>query len=87
MRIAQAIVHRLLEEERTCTTCQGELGVKGTTGQSHGYCKRHALAMQQTLLKNAVATGKERLIKMAQDRMAEIQATPEDHYPPDLSKR
>lgn len=87
MNTAQAIVHQLLEGERVCITCQSQLGIPQQPGDSHGYCKRHALETQQVILKNAMAGGKQRLIELAQKRLAEIQAAPEEKYPPDLTKQ
>lgn len=88
MKIAAQIVARLLEDlqgnRKVCITCQSALGLPQQPGDSHGYCKRHAVQMQEIVVKNALKSGKERLIKLANDRMIAIQNTPAEKYPPDL---
>jgi hypothetical protein len=88
MRTAEAIVHRLLEQEaeRVCSSCQRALGIQAQVGQSHGYCKRHALEQQQAILKMTMEKGNQKWIDLAQKKMAEIQAYPEDQFPQDLQQ-
>jgi hypothetical protein len=81
---AKHIVEILLEDANVpvaCSACQKEFGVRPGPNDSHSYCKRHLIQMYQ----HTMSMSPPDRHKAVEHKIAEIQARPDNTFPPDLA--
>jgi hypothetical protein len=83
---AEALVSRLLGENRACANCEKQLGVRSPEGTSHGICRRHALETQQKNVEFAVARAPH-MVPAQQRKLEDIKAQSDEHFAPDMAQQ
>jgi len=84
------VAHAINEDEelvRVCGQCEEESGPQRLgpgQGKSHGYCKRHYIETMNGTIEMANEAGQPELAAEARQQIQQIQARPDDSFPPDL---
>jgi len=72
-------VNMLLEAANACASCQKELGIRPSEGDSHGYCKFHAIQFYMNFAEKHGGNPQEMMAEMQRIKNAQ-----DEEFPPCL---